>query len=94
LSKIPFPSNLFISDMKETFCEKNGLLDEIIHPLYRELTQEEEEKIYQGIIRNFSLDDKVEITNEDEKNILEKVSKGEIDTLREYILEKIKSEKK
>jgi hypothetical protein len=57
-SEIPFPSDLFIADMKETFCEENGLLDEIIHPLYRELTQEDKEKIYQKIIQIFHLDNK------------------------------------
>jgi hypothetical protein len=81
-SEIPFTSHLFIADMKETFCEENGLLDEIIHPLYRELTQEEEEKIYQGIIRNFSLDDK-------EKEELRKfINERKKESIRELVLRK------
>jgi hypothetical protein len=90
---IPLMTELKLFDIVRSFDFISGTLDEILHPLSEpNLTDEKRKEIFNKLIDYCKLK-KVEITNEDEKNILEKVSKGEIDTLREYILEKIKSEK-
>jgi hypothetical protein len=81
-SEIPFPSDLFIADMKETFCEENGLLDEIIHPLYRELTQEDKEKIYQKIIQIFPLD------NKEKEELRKLINERKKESIRELVLRK------
>jgi len=90
---IPLMTELKLFDIVRSFDFIEGTLDEILHPLSEpNLTDEKRKEIFNKLIDYCKLK-KVEITNEDEKNILEKVSKEEIDTLREYILEKIKSEK-
>jgi hypothetical protein len=90
---IPLMTELKLFDIVRSFDFIEGTLDEILHPLSEpNLKDEKRKEIFNKLIDYCKLK-KVEITNEDEKNILEKVSKEEIDTLREYILEKIKSEK-
>ena len=80
------PSKDLLNDIQKTFDLGRYSLDEILHPMYRPLSENEKDKIIEEILKCFGH----RLEEKERSSVISFVQNGKRESLRELILNKIK----